>query len=193
MKRLKLFSIILIVSSLLLLLIGCQDESSIISPDKTAISNEEPNWISLPVPSDNRLMKVHKVTKLITVKDGGKITLKKRFDAGDNTKVEIKAEIKFGPNIVTEDTKFTMALDDKKGMLTFTPAMTFNGSVPLMVSLKGIDLEGVMEDEINFVYFDSNGQLVEVFYKKLLVDVESGILAVFHVEIPHFSRYGFTK
>ena len=191
----KIFNylLVIILSSLLLFYVGCQDESSIVSTDNSFVSNEDPNWIQLPVTNDNQLQKVHSVKKLITVKRGGKISLKKKFKGGPHKTFEINAEIKFRPNVVTKDTKFTMALDDKTGMLTFSPAMTLNGNAQLSVSLKGINLDGLNAEEIDFVYCDSNGQFVEVDYKKLIVDVEDGILAVLKVEPPLLSRYGFTK
>jgi len=192
MKKFK-FSFVLILPFLFLFSVACQNESSLVSPDKISVSNEEPNWISLPEQSNGSLMKVHKVTKKITVKKGGKISLMKKFNGGPHKSFEIKAEIKFRPNVVTKDTEFTMALDDKTGMLTISPAMTFNGFAALSVSLKGIDLESVDEDEIDFIYCDSNGQFIEVEYKKLFVNVEDGILSVLKVEAPHLTRFGYSR
>ncbi len=53
--------------------------------------------------------------------------------------------------------------------------------------------DGVEEDGINFVHCDSNGQFVEVEFKKLFIDVEDGILVVLKVAVPHLSRFGFSR
>lgn len=192
MKKIEKF-LVFALFSLLIFSVSCQNNPSITSPEKTSSLNEDPNWIELPVIEDQQFMKVHKASGLITVKNGGKISLKKKFKGGPHNSFEINAEIKIGPKLVDKDTEFTLALDDKTGMLTFSPAVSFNGNLLLSVSLKGIDLDGVDEEDIGFVYCDDDGKYVEVDYKKLVIDVENGELAVLRIPIENGTRYGFTK
>jgi len=193
MKRINMFSLALVFLLLLLFSFACKEGTSLVAPDNTSVSSEEPNWISLPVPNDTRLQKTFSVTELITVQNGGTIQIRESYDGGPHGKVKVFAKIKFGKNVVTEDTYFTMTLDDETCMLTFSPSMTFDKDAELTIELKGIDLGGVDKKDVDFVYYDANGQYVSVDYKKLKVNIRKGDLKVEKVKIPHFSRYGFTK
>ncbi len=189
MKKLKLFAMVLILP----LLFACQEESNLVGPEKSSVSTSEPSWISIPASENNQLKKVFSVTQLITAQSGGVIRLDESYEGGPFGNVMLSAEIKFAPGTIDEDTYFTMAFDDEAGVITFSPSMTFNQDAPLTISLKGIDLSDVNIDDIGFVYFDANGEYVDVDAKKLWVKTNDGSLGVLQAQIPHFSRYGFTK
>jgi hypothetical protein len=100
MKNLKSFSLVLILPLLLLSLFACQGGSSLVSPDNTSVSSEDPNWISLPASDNNQLRKTVSVTQLITAQNSGKISLRDFYKGGPHKKVSISAEIKFEPNTI---------------------------------------------------------------------------------------------
>lgn len=193
MKKINMFSLALVVLLSFLFSTACQEESSIVAPGKTSVSSEEPNWVGLPVPNDTRLQKTFTVSELITKQSGGVLSLRESYVGGPHGEVEVFATIKFAPNALSEDTQVTMSLDDETGVLSFTPSMSFNRDAALTFSLGGMDLTGLSEDDVDFKYYDANGQYVSVDYNKLSVDINHGGLGVLKVDIPHFSRYGFTK
>ena len=97
------------------------------------------------------------------------------------------------PGTVTDDTEFTMALDPNTSMIIFLPHMDFvdDKVAQLTLSFREVDLKkmGIEKDKV--VYFNDNGNLVEMDYKKIWFKKHS--FGVHQVEIPHFSRYGFTR
>ena len=197
MKKINLIASALLISFFLLFSIGCQDGSSLVGPENTYDTGE------------NQLDKKHKkdkkdkdsdkysVSQWITAQSGGKITLKVDYKGeylGQKVKkAKIKAEIKFAPGTIDFDTKFTMTFNPEDGMISFSPGMTFNNTAPLTISVKGVDLKKMKIDKksLGFVYFDADGLEVEVDSKKIWVKKDS--FGILQVEIPHFSRYGFTK
>ena len=193
MKKINMFSLALVFLLSLLFSFACQEGTSLVAPDNTSVSSEEPNWISLPAPNDTRLQKTFTVTELITKQSGGELSLRESYVGGPHGEVEVFATIRFAPNALPEDTQVTMSLDDETGVLSFTPSMSFNRDAALTIVLGGIDLSGVSENDIDFKYYDANGQYVSVDYNKLSIDIDDGGLGVLKVDIPHFSRYGFTK
>ena len=195
MKKVNLIGSVFMIAFLLLFSIGCQDSSSLVGPENNSISNDN----QLDKKSHDKKSRDKKgsysVKKKITVKKGGKITLKTSYDGPFGKKAKIKAEIKFKPGTVTEDTEFTMTLDPTTGMISFSPHMEFvdGKTATLTMSFKGVDLKKMKIDkeDIRFVYFDGNGQLFEMDYKKIWFKKHS--FGVHQVEMHHFSRYGFTR
>ena len=193
MKKINQIAATLMISFLLLFTIGCQEGSSLVGPENTSVSGE------------NQLDKKHKkdkkdkysVSEVITAKTGGKITLKVDYKGeylGKKVKkAKIKAEIKFAPGTIDVDTEFTMTFNPEDGMISFSPGMEFNKTAPLTISVKGVDLKKmkIKKGELNFVYFDAAGNKVEVDSKKIWIKKDS--FGILQCEIPHFSRYGFTR
>ncbi|MCK5455578.1 MAG: hypothetical protein KAI45_00535, partial [Melioribacteraceae bacterium] len=109
MKKFKLFSLILMFSSILLFTIGCQEGNTLVGPESTSSSSE--NQL------DKKSEKVgdYSVKQWITVKTGGKITLKVEYKGeylGKKVKkAKITAEIKFAPGTIDVDTEFTMTFN----------------------------------------------------------------------------------
>jgi len=186
---------VLVLSILFLSIAACQEGSSLVGPENTSVS------------SQNQLDKKSKkegdysVSQMITVKSGGKITLKESLKEGPfGKKAKISAEIKFAPGTVTHDQEFTMTLDPETGLISFSPAMTFDKIAPLTISIKGIDYKALkikkgdknkLREILKFVYFSETGKEEYVDSKKIWIKKDS--FGILQAEIPHFSRYGFTK
>jgi len=183
------FSLVPMLSSLILLSVACQEGSSLVGPEKSPAANEN----QLDKKSHHQ-KNSYTVSKWITVQKGGKITLKTSYKSDlFGKKVKISAEIKFKPGTVTTDTEFTMTLDPESGMVSFSPAMTFNNVAPLTISMKGVDFKKkhIKKDELKFVYFDVSGAEVHIDSKKIWVKKDS--FGILQAEIGHFSRYGFAR
>lgn len=195
MKKVNLFTSVFVIAFLLLFSIGCQDGSSLVGPENNSISNDNQLDKKSHDKKSHDKKDSYSVKKTITVKKGGKITLKTSYDGPFGKKAKIKAEIKFKKNTVTEDTEFTMTLDPNTGMISFSPHMNFidGKTATLTMSFTEVDLKKMKIDkkDIRFVYFDGNGQLVEMDYKKIWFKKHD--FGVHQVEIPHFSRYGFSR
>jgi len=192
MKKFNLLSLALVFLLSLLLSYACKEETSLIAPGKTSVSSEEPNWISLPL-SANRLQKTFMVTQKITKRRGGTISLKKAYVGGPHGKVKVSVKMEFPPKSIDHDEKFTLTIDDETGMMSISPEMTFNKAVSLTIKLEGIDLSGLDEDQIGFVYLDADGNYIPADFNKLKIDIGKGKLGVIKVTTNEGSRYGFTK
>jgi len=189
MKK-QTLSLVIIISFLFLFTTGCQEESTLSSPEQ--------------VTNENILDKKHKadkepnsVSQMITVKNGGKLkldlTLKGKF-LGQKLKKKVKfsAEIKFSPGTVLKDETFKMTLDHKTGMISFRPQMDFMKAVPLKISIKGVDLKKmkIQKEDFKFAYLDAAGDINypetdKVWFKKDSFGIKD-------VEIPHFNKFGFS-
>ena len=68
MKKLTIFSLVLMFSSLLIFSVGCQEESTLAGPENISVSDQ--NQLDK---KDKSTEKQYSASKLITVEDGGKI------------------------------------------------------------------------------------------------------------------------
>jgi len=194
MKKFEI-SLVLILSSLFLFTLSCQDESTLSGPEQVFVSDE--NQLDKKDKKDKDSDK-YTVSQLITIKNGGKITLKvthkgEFLGKKNKKKIEIKAEIKFSPNTVIKDQKFKMTWDPIECMISFYPEMDFMKVAPLTISVKGVDLKKlkIKKGDVKFVYLDAAGDDLFVDSKKIWFKKDS--FGILQAEISHFSRYGFTK
>lgn len=92
-----------------------------------------------------------------------------------------------------EGTKvFNIVFDNNDAAVQFTPSpMDFNKPLTLNFSIGGMDLKGVDEHSIDFVYITPQGDFEKVDYESIHVDKRQGTLTVVNAQLNHFSRYGF--
>ncbi len=190
MKKYKLL-LVTILSFLFLFTFACQEESTISSPEDVVIENildkkHDPN------------QKPNSVSKLITMKNGGKLklnlTLKgELFGQKTKKKVKFSAELKFAPGTVLKDEIFTMTLDHNTGMISFHPQMDFMKAVPLKITVKGLDLKkmDIQKEDIKFAYVDAAGDIYYPESKKVWYKKDS--FGIKDVEIPHYNKFGFPE
>lgn len=188
-------TVILLILSFLFL-VGCEESNSILEPSVQSISKQSsdaPNWISLP--SQNTLSKVtdFSVTKLVKRDKDTELIIDESYEGGIHGEVKVIAKIKFYKGTVKENTKVTMTVNVGTGVLSFTPSMEFDKDVELYVKFEGLDLTGVKEKDIDFVYMANDGSIASISYKEILVDESSGTLELKECMVPHFSRYGWTR
>jgi len=187
MNRFK-FSVILILSSLFLFSVACQEDSSILGPENESVSVADQLGKKIKT-------ETYSVSKLIRAEEGGKIKLKTTLkDLTLGKKIKVSAEIKFPPNLLTEDTEVTLSIDPSNGMMSFSPQMSFPEGefAPLKISFNGAKLKKmkIKKEEIKFVYFDELGSANYLDDNK--IKVKKGSLGVKKVELPYFSTFGFT-
>ena len=192
MKKLILFSLVLILSSLLIFTVGCQEESTLAGPENIFVADQ--NQLDK---KDKTAEKKYSASKLITVEDGGKLKLKVSYKGEylgqkkKKKKVKISAEREFAPGTVLKDETFTLTWDPVEEMISFHPQMDFMKVAPLTMSVKGVDLEKmeIEKDNVKFVYFDAAGDEVEMVSKKIWFEKDS--FGVDQASIGHYSRFGF--
>lgn len=192
MNKTRLFTSVLLIFFFLLFSIACEEETAIVSPNNSQVSNEEPNWLGLPAPRYLRLSKSFSTGALIKKRHGGELIIDDEFESVDGKKVKVIVKLKIYKGSIEKDIYITMAIDGKTGILTFTPHMNFKKDAKLYIKIEGYNFDGVQTKNIDFMYLAKNGY-ERVEYKKIIVDKSSGTLELKEGKIKHFSRYGFTK
>lgn len=213
MKHSILFAVIVI-----LFLAGCQKESSIVSPNESSLtantkSTVEPNWqiaaekqglrfIQVPASSKDvqSLSKRGTCTKYAEVEKYTYLSIAYKYKADNGNDIEANVSLTIQPNSLEEDQWLTMSFTDKYLVgtvdLTFGPHGTsFLKPALLNVTATGMDFNGLTaNDKIALMYFnESTGNWEAVPTESIEWDINSGYFKCINGQLPHFSRYGFTR
>ncbi len=187
----KNFLTILLLSAGLFL-VGCSNDSSLIGPSGTDITNQsvqtqEDSFIPLPFTS---LDKSKKEKKEINGEKGGKIEIEGELRNG----VEFEAKLVIPEGAFKGTKKITIKFDKKRAAFDFRPNnTTFDKPLLFSAKIEGLNLKKYKSDDIQFGYLDKHGNLIPVVYEKMEIDVEDGTLKVKNAQLTHFSRYGWAK
>lgn len=176
-----------------LILFGCSQESTLVSPVSQSNSPGEPNWLGLPEPSQKSLSKSFITGALIEKDADGEIIINEAYKSSTGANVKVIVKIKFYAGTLNEDTFITMGIDDETGVVTFSPALEFNKPAELYVRLEGIKFPSINQSKVNFQYLVPDGTYQPVEYQSIVVDVSQGKYELSEGQVPHFSRYGFTR
>ena len=191
---------LILITLLLAAVWGCSENYSITEPvnqDNESVTQSvtaEPNWFKLPKFVSKGLNKGtgFRVTKMVKANKNTKMSIKDDFE-GPNGKVKVDIKIDFKKGTVPNDTEITMTFNTENGVLTFSPHMIFNKDAQLELKYDGLDLDGVEEGDINFLYLAPDGNYEPIDKTKIKIKVKNGELSLKHGKIPHFSRYGFIR
>jgi len=180
-----------------LFVIGCTQESNILSPvsndNNIQVNSDEPNWI-VSFPSNQSLKKDALVSQMVY---GNQETLLE-INTGWATSspyywLSITANARFQKDSFTGSRFITMTVNDQFGTATFTPSGTFSKPVIYNLTIVGVDLSNVDPAKVKFVYMAPNGQYYTPVYERMYVEKQSGKLQIVNAKLPHFSRYGFVN
>lgn len=171
---------------------GCSEESTLISPEASNSESGEPNWVGLPARAGSSLNKTFSSGKFISKDKDEEIVISETYTSISGKTVSIYAQIIFFAGTLKEDTFITMEMDDETGVISFSPSMEFNKPALLNVTLTGLILKSLSSTE-DFKYLAASGGYESVVYNDLFVKVSEGGLQLDRGQIPHFSRYGFTR
>ena len=175
-----------------LLLVRCSNDSSLVGPTGTDITNQSvqtqgDSFIGLPFTS---LEKSTKVKKEINGDEGGTIEIEGELKNG--IKFEAKLVIPKGAFEGTK--KITIKFDKKSAAFDFSPNnMTFDKPLLFTAEIEGLNLKNIDPNDVQFGFLDKKGNLVLIVYDGMEVDVEDGVLKVKNAQLWHFSRYGWSK
>ncbi|MCB9209770.1 MAG: hypothetical protein H6609_10360 [Ignavibacteriales bacterium] len=200
---------ILILLSIFLV-IGCNEESSILEPSNEVsdgflpkgrpILNLDYDYLrydSLAAENgdvddfEGLLEFKAKYTKNYTV-DGDKgavLFARHSWRTKDGQKVKLTAKLTIPKGAFQGELNFDMIFDlENYGMELYPSPYTFDNPVYLDLSLGNIDLPQDMN--VDFTYLDGKEQMN---YDKVEFDIKKGTLKVKGAELHHFSRYGWTR
>lgn len=187
-----------------LVLAGCQKENSIVSPvteksgSEIAAKAQGVQLISLPGNAEKSLKKsVLSCTELVKVNNVSVLKVENHYKAENGNDVKIKAELKVLKNSLDLDTYMTMSLEQNtlatSVSLDFGPSTQFKIPALLSIHAEGLDLSGFSpNDHIGLVYLDGD-DWKPMPAKKVSFDINKGEIICIDAQIPHFSRYGFTR
>jgi hypothetical protein len=196
-RRNKMGRHILAIAAISLMLVGCNvDQDNAVSPfveSYTDLGTEvSPDWIVLPARSDLSVEGDVSVSKMVKGNEETLLEINTGYQSG-NRWIQITANARFQRNSFSGQRYITMSINDEFGTATFSPSGTFSKPVIYNLTIMGLDLSGVNPSKVKFVYFASNGNYYQPKYKYLYVEKQSGKLQINDAELPHFSRFGFTR
>ena len=176
------------------LVIGCNQESNILSPQDSTNNNQvvnEPNWITLP--SNLSLKKDVSTGKWISGSDESLLEINTGYSGGPFGWISITANARF-QRYSFEGTRYTtMSINDQCGTATFSPSGSFSKPVIYNLTIMGVDLRNVDPSKVTFVYMAEDGKYYKASYDYIYVEKQSGKLQIVNAHLPHFSRYGFVN
>jgi hypothetical protein len=195
---------------LLLILVGCMDNSSdLTSPDdQITQQSNSPNWVKLPGDGGKgfSIESEYSAQKLIKGKDGGVIKLnvtieRPGHELGD---LKFKAKVKVRKHSFPDDEErlFTITMDPNNAYLNISPSPnTLNKHLKVSWQIKGIDVSEIDPDTFDFIYVGDNSEILETTKEELIVDYQRNKIKVKNAKIhpvhPENSsdgtRYGFVN
>jgi hypothetical protein len=190
----KMFKYLLSILLLSLLVIGCNQESNLVSPQDTVNNSQvvsEPNWITLP--SSLSLKKDVSVSKWISGNDESLLEINTGYAGGPMGWISITANARFQRYSFWGTRYITMSINDQCGVADFSPSGSFYRPVIYNLTIQGIDVSKINPYTVSFVYMAEDGNYYKANYDKIYVDKQAGKLQVVNAELPHFSRYGFVN
>jgi hypothetical protein len=190
MKRLLSLSL----AALMLILSACQNEGPINGPESPASQNQakfQPHWIGLPQNASHQLLKTFSTSQLVTVANGGQLTINETYTSTAGTQVHTFSSIALAPGCVQQDVTISMDIDDVTGVSTFMPHQIFNFPAILNQTFTGLNLAGKDVSKIHLYYYGVDGTWEIMQCDQLIVDVATGTITIVNGRLPHFSVYGY--
>lgn len=174
------------------LLLGCNPDNNVISPDDSA-NNKQLKLIQLPAPKHALSIEtIFTESKYINGTNGGYFYEQFEYQSNAGT-VTLTSQLVFPANSFSGGKTITQTFNTETASLEFGPAMQFSIPVKYTLSISGLDLTGVNPNTLSFVYVAPNGSITGVQYDSITIDLATGTLKVTNAKLNHFSRYGFVN
>jgi len=161
-----------------LVLVGCADDSSILSSPETQITQQSnsPNWVKLPADLGQgfSVETVYSSEKLIKGKTGGMIKLDVVILRPGNPlgNFEVHAKVTVQKNSFPEQEyrTFTVSLDPEYGILNITPSpSTLDKHLVIDLFVKGVDAAQINPDSFGFIFVGDNSEIFNTEPETLLL------------------------
>ncbi len=166
-----------------LVFLACSESTSINSPE----NNKTDNILRFKKNYTNHLMKTE-VSQSINGETGGTIDI--NFTSSDG-EFSVVGTLVFPANSFAGTEDITVSVAGDLAALDFGPSMTFQNAAVLNLSLTGVDVS--VDDNVDFQYIHDNGDVSNVNYSSVDVDVDAAQVGVQNAELNHFSRYAWTR
>ncbi|MBI1933403.1 MAG: hypothetical protein HYS24_12785 [Ignavibacteriales bacterium] len=188
---------LLFISILTISFFACGEDNSILNPNLNLDSQNNTftkiNGDTSIVTVDTTFFKQKISQSLIVNGDkGGKIFIKHLFKNKRNKILKLDAVLTIPDSAYKGDLTFDIIFDlETLGVELYPSPFKFDKPVILDLKFMNADLKEFELKEFNFDYLDGDSEHLK--FDKLKYDFEKGLLEITGVEIPHFSRYGWTR
>jgi len=190
---------------LALVLVGCADDSSLITSPETQNTQQSnsPNFIQLPTDLGDETE--YSAEKLIKGNTGGMIKLDVIIPRPGNPlgdfEVHAKVIVQKNSFPAEENKTFTVSLDPEYCLLNITPSpSTLDKQLVVDLYVKGIDAKQINPDTFGFIFVTDNSDIMETESGTLQFSVEANWFRVKGAEIiaptdqtPPGARYSFIR
>ena len=194
--------IVILILTSLLFMVGCQDDNSILEPtnDVTSANSLDKGRVILSdglkdlgidINTDNNKLSI--MSKNFTV-DGNKgdLLMISETYLKNGKLVSMSAKLTIPQNAFKGKLTFDMIFDfDNYSVKLYPTPFTFDKPVLLDLSFYGVDFSTLDASTLGFNYLD--GEKEQLNYAYLNINEKWGVLSIGGAEIPHFSRYGWTR
>lgn len=166
---------------------GCSEQSSLTGPLQQGPQSSS-TLINLGTKS---LHKPISIAKTINGNNGGSIDIIGSFDNGE---IQVNGTLTVPAGAYTGNQTITVFMEGTYAVLDFGPSpFTFDKPLLFTMEITGIKLTGNTKN-IHFVYIADDGTVLPVEMSGTTVaDKKGKMLSVYDAQLPHFSRYGWSK
>lgn len=186
--------ILLTIATLLLVMIGCTDQSTINSPVDNNSQTEQFSMIALPSSTSGMSVEVLMPQfKVINGSNGGTFTAYFGYQGGPFGYVKCYSQLTFMPGAFSGEKNISQTLDTDFASMAFGPSMQFNIPVSYTLYYSGLNLSNINPQTLKFVYIAPNGTYQNCEYDSITMDAATGTILVRNAKLNHFSRYGFVN
>ncbi|MBK7105022.1 MAG: hypothetical protein IPH62_07050 [Ignavibacteriae bacterium] len=188
---------LLLISLIMLTFIACNDDNSIVNPSTNSYSE---NLSLAKIVGDTTIETVdttffkekHSQSLSVNGEKGGKIFVKHMFKNKRNKILKLDAVLTIPDSAYKGDLTFDIIFDlETLGAELYPSPFTFDKPVILDLKFMNADLKEFELKDLTFDYLD--GEPENLKYDNIKFDLEKGLLEITGAQIPHFSRYGWTR
>ena len=166
---------------------GCSENTNLTGPEKI----DSQQTILKTTSNSSAMLTKTTASKTINGDFGGLIPLNLE---SEDEETGAKGWLYLPRNSFDGEKTISVTVVDGLAALDFEPSGTsFELPAHLTVQFNGVEFDDDDTDDIDFQFIASDGSLVPVEYRKLIVNKKYGWVIVIDAKLEHFSRYGFTK
>lgn len=179
---------IFLLLSVVLFLSACSEKSFLNEP----AANNEISFIKLPASSEH-LAKTVTFNGMINGETGGKIFINHSYVTSEGKSVQITGCLVIPANAFSGTMNISVNLDDEYAVLDFSPSpYHFNAPLKLNLQYKGLDLNSIDQNKVNFYYISDDAGATELINSESKVfNLSTGTIGIIKAELNHFSRFGW--
>ena len=166
-----------------LLFFGCNDNI-----DNTIVSTQ--------ANIDKEIGSNYYASKLIDGEIGGWVIINDYYINTQGERITLYLRLRILPGSYQGTQNIEMVLNPEDASIQLYPEMTFARDVRMDLWYSGIDLQAMgytSSGDVDFVYFDDNGNIELIENSKSTVDLRKDKIQVLNAKLPHFSRYGWIR